>query len=310
MSMHNVDDLLNRNLTNPEPTDASPEPVKAEETSSEPEKETKEPEKLSYLEQFKKDKEEILGKKEPEPAENDTKTEETSSKNPEKPEKPEKAQEVDEYGTEVPKAKVYTEEEVQAIVRKRLKLRHEEQQQQAQYQPPAQPQYQEPQAENSESDVPWEVQLEQHIEKTVGKLQQKEQQKAWQHEEQIRQAEFETRFTTGMDRYSDFKEVVANKPITNGIMLAARSMKDPAAFIYAASKQQPKELERISQITDPYQLAAEVGRLEERMKKAKTVSSAPKPSTKTKGDMGSTNTASRNLDDLIRMDAKRKLQRR
>ena len=113
-----------------------------------------------------------------------------------------------------------------------------------------------------------------------------------------------------MSKYSDFQEVVSGKPITNGIMMAARSMADPAAFIYAAAKQQPKELERIAAITDPYVLAAEVGRLEERMKKARTVSKAPKPITKTRGDIADKGNVRQNLDDLIRHDAKRKLSRR
>jgi hypothetical protein len=87
-------------------------------------------------------------------------------------------------------------------------------------------------------------------------------------------------------------------------------MADPAAFIYAAAKQQPKELERIAAITDPYVLAAEVGRLEERMKKARTVSKAPKPIAKTRGDIADKGLTKTSLDDLIRQDAKRKLGRR
>src|ERR1700687_3906770 len=110
MSMHTVDDLLNKNLTPAEPETVQTVSMDKEESSPRipaQEEDTSEPEKLSYLEQFRKDKEEILGKKEPEPVEIEKKTEETA---PETPVKAEKSQEIDEYGTEVAKAKTYTEE--------------------------------------------------------------------------------------------------------------------------------------------------------------------------------------------------------
>ena len=264
-------------------------------------------EKLTHLEKFRKDKEEYLSQQsEPE-------QESEVNDNSDDKKTVELSQDTDDYGNKVPKSKVYTEEEVQAMIRKRLKLHHEEKQQQPppQYQPPQQ-QYEQPIGETShdQSEQPWEVQLESHIKQTVQKLETEKSQMAWQAEQQRVQQEFEQKFTTGMSKYADFTDVVAGKPITNGIMMAARSMADPAAFIYAAAKQQPKELERIAAITDPYVLAAEVGRLEERMKKARTVSKAPKPATKTRGDMADKGNVRGNLDDLIISDAKPKLGRR
>jgi hypothetical protein len=316
MSIKAIDDLLVKVQQN-EPVEPLTE-VKSSETESESprlvdnqgESEAKEgesEEKLTHLEQFRKDKEEFLAKQDEKSNESDDNSQEDVVDDISHP------SETDDYGNKVPKSKTYTEEEVQAMIRKRLKLHHEEKaQQQPQYQPPQQ-QYQPPNEEfqhDQSSEQPWEVQLENHIKQTVQKLETEKVQVAWQQEEQRNQVEFESRFTNGMSKYSDFNDVVQGKPITNGIMMAARSMADPAAFIYAVSKQHPQELERISQIRDPYVQAAEVGRLEERMKKARTVSKAPKPIAKTKGDIADKGNIKQNLDDLIRHDAKRKLGRR
>jgi len=319
MSLKAIDDLLIKVQHN-EPVAPVTE-VKAHEVESESAKLSDEKgesdanegdgeEKLTHLEKFRKDKEEFLAQKDEENAE-DTQKESEDSQNIEH--KDSEAQDIDDYGNKVPKGKLYSEEEVNAMIRKRLKLNQEEKQaplqpQQPQYQPPVQ------QVDGFEHDPsneqPWEIQLKNHIKQTYQEIKTEEQQFAWQQEQQRAQADFEDRFTSDMNRYPDFQEVVAGKPITNGIMMAARSMSNPAAFIRAACLQQPKEIERIAQITDPYVLAAEVGRLEERMKKARTISKAPKPPTKTKGDIADKGMIKQNLDDLIRHDAKRKLGRR
>lgn len=315
MSLKAIDDLLVKVQHNepvvpiPE-TKSQEEPTESDKTDKTNEVEDDGEEKLTHLEKFRKDKEEFLAQKAEESEESPENDGDTAGN---KQESDGESQDLDDYGNKVPKGKLYSEEEVNAMIRKRLKLHQEEKQapqqpQQQQYQPPAQ------QAEGFEhdqtNDAPWEVQLENHIKQTVQKLETEKAQVAWQAEQQRVQADFEHKFTAGMSKYGDFNEVVQGKPITNGIMMAARSMADPAAFIYAAAKQQPKELERIAQITDPYVLAAEVGRLEERMKKARTISKAPKPPTKTKGDMADKGMIKQNLDDLIRHDAKRKLGRR
>lgn len=303
MSLSNIDDKL-QGL---EREETEVKPIEAVEPNKEENLEDNESERLSYLDQFRKDKEESLSKQSesstPEEQSSDLNVENENDKEPDQ-------QETDEYGNELPKQKVYTEEEVQAMIRKRLKLHHEEKQQQQQYQPPQQQQSSGDFQHDAESDIPWEVQLENHIKQTVQKIEHEKQQQQWQREVERAQAEFETKFTTGMSKYSDFVNVVADKPITNGIMMAVRNMADPAAFIYAAAKQQPKELERISQIQDPYTLAAEVGRLEERMKKARNVSSAPKPLSKTKGDVAEKGNMKASIDDLIRIHAKSKLGRK
>jgi hypothetical protein len=311
---NNVDDLL-----------LGREAQKAEEIAKEMPKveanveETEE--KLTYTEQFRKDKAEVLAKQESEVVEEAPKEPEKVEKDEVKDEiQPEteeveelqssKSDDIDEYGNQLPKARTYTEEEVQRMIRDRL-TRGRQQEPAAQ---PTQQQVQQAKQEgfeaDSNSEESWDVQLANFIDKRLEAREQQTQKQQWQQREQKLQADFEAKFTTGMQKYKDFSDVVAGKPITNEMMMAARSMKDPAAFIYAAAKQQPKELERIAQIPDAYQQAAEIGRLEERMRKARKTSAAPKPVTKTKGDISGKDNGKVSVDQLIQYDAKRKLSRR
>lgn len=209
---------------------------------------------------------------------------------------------VDEYGTQVNKKKLYTEEEVQRMIRDRLKRGQSQQQQQAVQE--AAKEFT-PDPESSES---WETQLETFVEKTVQKINQKKADAEWRKHEEETQAEFEVKFSQGMTKYNDFHAVVGNKPITNAMMLATRTMKDPAAFLYAACKQQPKELARIANITDPVAQATEIGRLEERMKKARTIPSSPKPATRVSGDTSS-ELPQLSIDARIAAHAKSKIMR-
>lgn len=213
---------------------------------------------------------------------------------------------IDDYGNPTEKPKMYTEEEVNRMMRERLaRGRHAEQPTQQQVNDVAKDFKADP-----NSDESWEVQLESFIDKTIEKRQAKVQKEQWQEQERSIQAEFEGKFNAGMGKYKDFETVVSGKPLTNAMMLATRSMNDPAAFIYAAAKTQPKELERISQMRDPYQQATEIGRLEERMRKARnTISAAAKPIAPTKGDMPSKGGDRPNIDQLIQLDAKKRLKR-
>lgn len=238
----------------------------------------------------------------PEVAAQEVEYETTQAKEPEA-----KAPEsVDEYGTEVPPPRTYTEEEVQRMIRERLQRGNQGQQQATQQQVQQAAQDFTPDPASSDN---WETQLEGFVEKTIVKLNQTQQRTNWEAKERETQAKFEENFNTGMVKYADFKEVVAGKPITDAMMMATRDMSNPAAFIYAASKMQPKELERIAQIQDPYIQAREIGKLDERMRKRPAVSNASKPATKVKGDMPDRSHTSNSIDFLIQQDAKRKYKR-
>jgi hypothetical protein len=230
---------------------------------------------------------------------------EAANEDEEKQEKPaesseqEAEAETDEYGTPVPKQeKVYTESQVQAMIRDRLS-RGQHAQQQAPQQQAEQPKVQDFQYDENSSQS-WEQQLEQFMDGWASKREQKLQQQQWQQAEQQKQAQFESKFSNGMSKYSDFRDVVGSQPIDDAMMIATRDMKDPAAFLYAAAKNHAAELQRIAQLQDPYTKIAEIGRLDERMKKQREMkSNAPKPGSVTKGDSTSQRQPN-SLDDRLR----------
>jgi len=271
-------------------------------------------EKLNYLDQFRKDKEESLNSKEtvtesePEAATETVTRESTPTV--------EATSDTDEYGTPVQKkeSRMFTEEEVQNMIRDRLsRVRTEANNYQENVAINTQQQVQQA-ANNFEADPDssesWETQLSNFIRNEVGRMSQEQQQQHYKAELLRKQQEFESNFTNGMSRYQDFHNVVGNKPFTNDIMQATMSMKDPAAFCYAAAKMHPGEIERISKLTNPYEIATEVGRLEERMKRSKNVSSAPRPATKITSDVSSKYNDKPSIDSLINSDARRKLSRK
>ncbi len=125
----------------------------------------------------------------------------------------------------------------------------------------------------------WQQQLASFVKQTVQSMTNEQQANQKRNEEAQVQAEFEGKFREGMNRFDDFKEVITNLPfeITNSMTLATRSMDNPAAFLYAAAKRNPQELERISKIRDPYGQMMEMGKLEERMRRNKPTTKAPRP---------------------------------
>ena len=322
MTSHNVDELLHTQ----QQVEPVQEPVQKQEFSEDSEgskasiEERSQEEKLNYLEQFRKDKEESLNPKEtvtesePEAA-TETVTSESTPTVEATEEVAESTSDTDEYGTPVQKkeSRMFTEEEVQNMIRDRLsRVKTEANNYQENVGINTQQQVQQA-ANNFEADPDssesWETQLSNFIRNEVGRMSQEQQQQHYRAELQRKQQEFESNFTNGMSRYQDFHNVVGNKPFTNDIMQATMSMKDPAAFCYAAAKMHPGEIDRISKLTNPYEIATEVGRLEERMKRSKNVSSAPRPATKITSDVASKYNDKPSLDSLINADARRKLSR-
>jgi len=316
MTLHNVDELLHTQ----QQVEPAQESVQKQEFSEDSEgskasiEERSQEEKLNYLDQFRKDKEESLNSKEtvtesePEAATETVTRESTPTV--------EATSDTDEYGTPVQKkeSRMFTEEEVQNMIRDRLsRVRTEANNYQENVAINTQQQVQQA-ANNFEADPDssesWETQLSNFIRNEVGRMSQEQQQQHYKAELLRKQQEFESNFTNGMSRYQDFHNVVGNKPFTNDIMQATMSMKDPAAFCYAAAKMHPGEIERISKLTNPYEIATEVGRLEERMKRSKNVSSAPRPATKITSDVSSKYNDKPSIDSLINSDARRKLSRK
>jgi len=269
MEAKNIDDVLIKSMSNqPEPAQQPQEQVTSVERPVE-----------SVQEQSSSDSLEASSSDAPmQQTEEPTNLVENDNKSVQSQESP-----IDEYGNPVEKPKMYSEEEVQNMIRDRLSRgRHVEQQ-------PTQQQVRqdvEGFKQDPNSEEPWDVQLENFIEKTIDKRQTKLAEQQWQQQQAQKQAEFESKFTSGMNKYKDFHQVVSGKPITDSMMLATRTLENPAAFIYGASKLHPQELTRISNINDPYVQAAEIGRLHERMvKERKMTSNAPKPIEAPKGDI-------------------------
>lgn len=205
---------------------------------------------------------------------------------------------IDEYGNPVEKQRVYTEDEVQQLIRDRVARNR--QQEQVNHQPSQYP----PQVQEED----WETQLKSVIKKTIVETQEEISQNQWKQEEASRQSEFESKFSQGMNKHGDFHEVVAGKPITDSMMMATRSLENPASFIYAAAKFHPQELNRISKISDPYSQASEIGRLHEKMVKSRNlVSSAPKPLEVINSDMAAKRVNDQpSIEERIQQYAKQK----
>lgn len=215
----------------------------------------------------------------------------------------------DDYGQPIAKKdKVYTESEVQEMMRDRNSRGEFARQEAERIKQEAIREYEanlsaqkQNYNESNETGEDWEQQFESLVEQTLSKREQKIKEGQWQEQAQRQQAEFEIKFNQGASKYSDFEQVVMGKPLTPQMVVATRGMNDPAAFIYAAAKTQSAELGRIAQINDPYVQAVELGKLEERMRKAKVVhSNAPKPIDAVKGDVTDKQVRPKNVDDLLR----------
>ncbi len=219
--------------------------------------------------------------------------------------------EYDAYGNEKPAPKTYTEDEVNEKINKAVRERLARGNPQQPNQQAVQQQAKKDFEYNPESDESWQQQLELFVEQTVSKMSQKQYAQQEQQRENQAHEEFQDKFTQGMGKFGDFKEVVGSQPITDPMTLALRGMQDPASFIYAASKRHPAELTRISQIPDKYSQMVEMGKLEERMRKSPVgTTKAPRPVSRTSEDTGlpaSKKKSEPSIEDLIAKSEARKL---
>lgn len=160
----------------------------------------------------------------------------------------------------------------------------------------------------------WQQQLRQFVKQTVQSMNEEQQTQKSRADEAKLQREFEHKFHEDMGRFSDFVEVIDDLPftITDAMTLATRSMANPASFLYAAAKRNPKELERISKIRDPYAQMTEMGKLEERMRLNKPSTKAPRPLGRTIDNASIPQAKKKRedtIEDLIAQSEKRKIAR-
>jgi len=193
----------------------------------------------------------------------------------------------DDYGNLKEKPRVYTEEEVNDRINKAIRERLSRMKTQDQPMPTV-GQVQQAQGfnYNPNSEQGWEQQLESFVEQTFTKINQRQATQAQQQRDIEAHNAFEEKFANGMERFNDFRDVVGAQPITDPMTLALRGVNDPAAFVYAASKRHPAELQRISQLRDPYAQMVEMGKLEERMRKSTVSTTAPRPIGRSREDTG------------------------
>lgn len=223
---------------------------------------------------------------------------------------------IDDYGQPITKAeKTYTQEEVEKMMRDRNSRGEFAKQEITKAIQEALAQQglslNQSQAPQEEGEPDWQYELKTLVKETFKEIT-KEQQIAQMEEiRRQQQAEFEIKFNTSAAKYPDFEQVVVGKPLTPEMVFATRGMSDPAAFLYAAAKTQPQELERISKIHDRFVQAVELGKLEERMRRSKVShSSAPKPIDMVKGDMGDKDVRRRSVDDILREEESKRIRER
>lgn len=211
---------------------------------------------------------------------------------------------LDDYGNPKSAPKTYTEEEVNERVRRAFQERFEKRERRSN-----QNNEEERPQRTDQSNEDWENQLKEFVKKTVSSMGAEEQARQHQEREAIAQAQFEQKFQSSMGKFNDFTEVVGKQPITDAMVIATREMKDPAAFLYAASKRAPQELSRISQIRDPYAQIAAMGALETSLKKTSSATKAPRPMSRTFEDGEITHKSQKDdsIEDLIQKSERKKL---
>lgn len=160
----------------------------------------------------------------------------------------------------------------------------------------------------------WQQQLASFVKQTVNSMNREQQEAEVRRQDAHTQREFESKFRDGMGRFNDFVDVIDSLPfqISNPMTLATRGMADPAAFLYAAAKRNPQELERISKIRDPYAQMTEMGKLEERMRRNKPTTRAPRPLSRTNEDAAIPNPKKKSeptIEELIAKADQKKLAR-
>jgi len=161
------------------------------------------------------------------------------------------------------------------------------------------------------SNQSWDQQLRSFVEHTVQGMTQRQAQEAQATRDRQAQMEFENKFRDDVQRFPDFQQTIVGvgAQISDPMVYATRGMKNPAAFLYAAAKRAPQELQRISNIKDPYVQVAEMGRLEASLRQTKPATKAPRPLSKSHEDLTIPHKSDKEptIEELIaRSDVKRR----
>lgn len=237
--------------------------------------------------------------KEPEP-DNDQDDEpyQDAATNEREPAKEKEEPNIDDYGNPIGKTKMYSEDEVNKMMRERFTRGNHNQQPNQHQQNIIDQKAKEFTPDPANADD-WDKQLKEFVKETFNELKDNEKQENWKRQEQENQSKFEEKFSTAAKRYNDFETVVSSTPVTSAMMLGIRSFDNPAAFIYTACKNSPQEIARISKLSDPYAQVVEMGKLEERLRRVKSGTSAPRPLKMVRGDVSSKTVVNKSIDAKI-----------
>lgn len=132
---------------------------------------------------------------------------------------------------------------------------------------------------NPDESGDWQQQLASFVKQTVQNMGTEQQRAEQQQREMQAQMDFETKFRDDVQRFPDFEQAIMGlgAEISDPMVHATRSMTNPAAFLYAAAKRAPAELQRISKLQDPYAQIAAIGALEANLRQTKPATKAPRP---------------------------------
>lgn len=302
-----VDDILvgiataNQELINPKPkvenspVEAEKEPVKDKKALEGKKESTFEADKQAYLE----------AKKAPKPPANTPIPKEPDAM----PAAASGEEKLNDYGLPEapPVEKMYPESEVNKMIRERLDRMKQT------ATPEQVKQISADMKETPQTSEDWEVELNAAIDRRVDSREKIQNQQNEERKELQRQAAFENKFNEGMKKYPDYWKTVNDVgEISPTIFVSIRGMDTPAEFLYAAAKLQPKELQRITKIEDPATMIMEMGRLDERMRKAAVITNAPRPLDRYKGDYHNEDAPKKkekSIDERVLEDEQRKLNR-
>ena len=177
----------------------------------------------------------------------------------------------DEYGLEAEAEKLYTKAELNEQINRAMRERLARLERNNP--PPQQPMQQQQQAQSQgfqydeNSNLDWQQQLENFTMQVIDKRENMRAQQIQQAKEHQRMSEFEQKFKQGMDKFSDYHEVVGKFRIQDDMLMATEDINNPAALFYVAAKRMPEELSKICQIESPLARAAAIGRLDAKLRK-------------------------------------------
>src|SRR5690606_4652462 len=204
--------------------------------------------------------------------------------------------------TEKPEPKRFTEDEVNERINRAAGERYERFERNSQGAAPK-PDNQ----EAAQGEEQCQEQLTTCVESTVSNLSVKQQGEEAQLREQQARAEFEQKIISGRQRFKDYDAVVTGAPVSQPMLEASRGLDDPAAFWYTAQKRAPDDVKAISQMENAYAQMIAIGKLDDKLRAQKKITSTPKPIQKVTGGVSGKDSRELTIEEQIERSNKERL---